>query len=186
MIMDDTLFDLLKSSKCRVLAFFDSCHSGTVCDLQYIRNYNNGAITQGMNNARVIPNPNIIMMSGCRDVQTSADAYSVVQALGVGAFTNALLESLRANDHSVEINKLFADTCAYLKANGYDQIPALSSTIPTPSYAFVRNNAGQTLKVVSTSVPTVPMKFTAKKEIAVTNSSTRMQLRSVMRTLLSG
>jgi len=187
MITDDTLFGIVKSAKCRALLFFDSCHSGTVCDLQYIRNYNNGVITVGMNNARVITNSNIIMMSGCRDMQTSADAYSTALALSVGAFTNALLESLRANDHSVDIMKLYSDTCAYLKAGGYVQIPALCSTVQTPAYTFARNNVGQTLKSVpaTSSAPTIPMKFIIKKDVSSSsNVSTQKQLRSVMKQII--
>jgi hypothetical protein len=160
-ITDDTLFDLLKTAKCRVLLFFDSCHSGTVCDLQYVTNMNaaNTGIVQSVNNTKVLSNKNIVVMSGCRDVQTSADTYSTLEALGVGAFTDALLECLRLNDHNVDIKKLFVDVCGYLRKNGYTQIPVVSSTVATPVYQFARNNMQNTLRVTNTATSTATNKI---------------------------
>ena len=91
-ITDDELFAILKNAKCRMIICLDSCHSGSGCDLQYAINYNNGIIIRTLTpRTRSIANPNIIMLSGCRDEQTSADAYDTVSKRGVGAFTQTLL-----------------------------------------------------------------------------------------------
>lgn len=42
-ILDDELYGILNTSKCPTLVFFDSCHSGSACDLPYSINYVNGA-----------------------------------------------------------------------------------------------------------------------------------------------
>jgi hypothetical protein len=204
MITDDTLFDLLnQKAKCRVLLFFDSCHSGSVCDLQYNRNFQNGTVVSSvLPNRAISRNPNITLLSGCRDPQTSADTYSAVQALGVGAFTNALLECLRKNDHNVDIKKLHVDVCVYLQSSGYDQVPALSSSASVPAYSFVRNNIAQTLRLptpvrpapsfVSQTVfaPVKPMQFTTppnKKTVPPPASTPKTvhMMTSVMHDVLS-
>ena len=74
MISDDEIFNVISKATCRLLIFFDSCHSGTAVDLQYVANYNNGIIAKSVNGRKNIANPNIVMISGCRDAQTSADS----------------------------------------------------------------------------------------------------------------
>lgn len=101
-------------------------------------NWNNGFLSRIINNSKYVAYSNIFMMSGCRDVQTSADAYNTITKQDVGAFTNALLETLRANSHNVGLLKLYSDVCSFLKQTGFTQIPVLSSTVLNPSYQFVR------------------------------------------------
>jgi len=145
-ITDDMLFDIFKQFKCRVLFFSDSCHSGSIVDLQYSINYVNGTFTKSVSSNKVIANPNIIVMSGCRDAQTSADTYSSVDAQYCGAFTTSFITMLRKNNHTSDIMKIYGDACSYLINNGYSQIPVLSSTISTPSYSFSR--AGSPVQVI--------------------------------------
>jgi hypothetical protein len=138
-ITDDELFAILKNAKCRMILCFDSCNSGTVCDFQYSVNYNRGGLVPTVNNSRFVSNANIFILSGCRDTQTSADAYSMMAKQACGAFTTALIETLRSNSHNVPLLKLYADTCAYLQRAGFTQIPALSSSAPNPSaFSFAR------------------------------------------------
>ena len=151
MISDDELFNIIKFAKCTIIMCFDSCHNGTACDLQYSMNYNNGFITKMVNNTKFVADNNIIMLSGCRDSQTSADAYNTVAKQGVGAFTYSLLETLRANSHNVGLLKLYADLCVFLNKSGFDQIPVLSSTIPNPTYQFARASAGSSLLSAQTT-----------------------------------
>jgi hypothetical protein len=140
-ITDDEIFSIIRNAKCQLMMCFDSCNSGTVCDLQYSMNYNNGILAKSMNNTRSVANSRIIMMSGCRDPQTSADAYDNVAKRGVGAFTYTLLETLRANDHKIELLPLYTKICANLKSYGFTQIPVLSSSIASPTFTFARVNA---------------------------------------------
>lgn len=163
-ISDDVLFDIFKSFKCRVLFFSDSCHSGSIVDLQYSMNYINGAFSKSTSSKKVISNPNIIVMSGCRDIQTSADTYSSVDSQYCGAFTNALTTMLRKNNHTVDIMKVYGDVCGYLVNNGYSQIPVLSSTVAAPTYNFTR--AGSPVQVIVQ----VPSAATTVKPPAATAS----------------
>jgi hypothetical protein len=70
-IVDDDIFNIIKNIKCRAMILFDSCHSGTVCDLQWSFQYG-GVCKRILNKAMEVPNK-IFMFSGCRDPQTSAD-----------------------------------------------------------------------------------------------------------------
>lgn len=168
-ISDDLLFDILKMFKCKVLFFSDSCHSGSICDLQYSINYINGSFSKVETSKKSIPtNSNIIVMSGCRDAQTSADTYSSIDANFCGAFTDSLLTSLRTNNHTVDIMKIYGDICSTLLKTGYDQIPVLSSSASAPKYSFVR--AGPVVQVV-VNVPTpVPAKPASNSSSAGTTS----------------
>ena len=138
-ITDDDLVAIIKNAKCQMILCFDSCNSGTACDLQYSINYNRGALSAIVNNSRAISGANIVMMSGCRDPQTSADAYDMLARQGCGAFTNSLIESLRSNSHNVSLLKLYSDVCSYLQRSGFTQIPVLSSSKPNPAFSFVRS-----------------------------------------------
>lgn len=137
-ILDDDLFTILKSAKCPTIVFSDSCHSGSICDLQFTVNYVSGSFSRSVSSNKVIANPNVIVMSGCRDAQTSADAYSDLEKLPVGAFTDSLLESLRSLNHTTDIMTLYNATCARLIKVGYSQIPVLSSSVMNPVKAFTR------------------------------------------------
>lgn len=138
-ITDDDLVAIIKNAKCQMILCFDSCNSGTACDLQYSINYNKGALSAIVNNSRAISGANIVMISGCRDSQTSADAYDTSARQGCGAFTHSLIESLRSNTHNVSLLKLYSDVCSYLVRSGFTQIPVLSSNKPNPAFSFVRS-----------------------------------------------
>jgi hypothetical protein len=140
-IDDNTLRNIIAQAKCQIMLCFDSCHSGTVCDLQYSMNCANGVISSVVNNKLVIADTNIVMLSGSRDAQTSADAYNSFSQQGVGAFTISLLETLRISDHNIDLITLYKNLCANIAKSGFSQIPVLSSTVPNPSYPFARSNA---------------------------------------------
>ena len=110
------------------------------------------------NNNVVIQNPNIYMFSGCKDNQTSADAYTNEGQDYMGAFTNALINALRMNRHNVNCMLLYRDICNYLKTNGFEQLPIFSSSSQTPNYKFIRatqtTNAGLLTKQIATNANT--------------------------------
>jgi hypothetical protein len=138
-IVDDDLLNIVKTFVCKTILIFDSCHSGTVCDLPWSFQYvspTNWIKTK--NNSTIIQNPNIFMFSGCKDEQTSSDAYFKSDKCAAGAFTNALLTGLRYYRHNVSIGNLYQYICNYLKSTGFTQIPILSTTTQTPSYTFLR------------------------------------------------
>jgi hypothetical protein len=152
-ILDTELFAAIAPSKGRLLMFFDSCTSGSVCNLQYSIQYQNGLYYQAKNSNQAIANPNVIMMSGCKDGQTSSDMYDAEDRDFEGAFTDALTNTLRANKHNVDIRNLYGQVCKFLAARRYSQIPVLSFSVANPVYQFARAPLG----IVNTSMPNIIM-----------------------------
>jgi hypothetical protein len=150
MITDDDLFMLIRNIRCKAFLVFDSCHSGSVCDLQYSINYVSGSFSRAITSSKTIANPNIVLLSGCRDAQTSADAYDNVAKVFGGALTMTLTSVLRRNRHSAEIMKVYNDVCYELIRQKYDQIPVLSSSVFTPVLNFSRP---PTDKVATLTIP---------------------------------
>jgi hypothetical protein len=141
-IIDYQLLSIIKNIKCRAILLFDSCHSGTVCDLPWsFQCTTPTTYARTKNNAVVITNPNIFMISGCKDTQTSADTYSQILIDPVGAFTNAFIECLRNSQHNVSIMLLYRDVCANLAQAGFTQVPLLSSSSMNPNYVLSRSVA---------------------------------------------
>jgi hypothetical protein len=137
-ITDDEIFNIVKNSKCKTILIFDCCHSGSVCDLQWSYQYVNGSLMKSMATNKIINNPNIYCFSGCKDPETSADAYSREKQMGVGAFTDTLIQCLRNNRMNVDIMKLYSDICVTIKQSGFSQNPSFSSSSPAPAYKFAR------------------------------------------------
>jgi len=185
-IVDNELFAIFKNARCKLIVCFDSCNSGTGCDLQYSMNYNNGLLSKVVNNSKFIADTNIIMFSGCRDSQTSADAYDSTSRQSVGAFTQTFLETLRASDHNIALLPFYVNLCANLKSQGFTQIPVLSSTIPSPSFQFSRSNANGSV-VASTSVKSIvesTQKEFGLKAFSVPASPATKSLRGLMSSLI--
>jgi len=126
-ITDNELFDIIKNIKCKAHLIFDCCHSATVCKLPWKTEYNieTDTINTIKINDLIIDNPNIYMISGCKDEQTSDDTINDLDQK-MGAFTNALTECLRKRHHNIDIVTLYKDICIYLNDNGYSQLPILS------------------------------------------------------------
>jgi len=166
-ITDDLIFEILKNAKCKTILFFDSCNSGSVCDLQWSFETKNGLFIKTMNPNHVIPNPNIFMISGCRDTQSSYDIYSNDNAEACGAFTNALLTCLRNTDHNIGLVNLYERICNTLKSQGFaNQSPVLSSSAESPTYTFQRKVVIQQVPVPTpTPTPIKPSTSSAQKPV---------------------
>ncbi len=95
---------------------FDCCHSGTIVDLKY----NYMAYLENIKNREM--SGNVIVISGCRDEQTSAEAYQSGKVQG--AMTRAFLDKLQPN---VTWRQLLLNMCSSLATVGYAQVPKLSS-----------------------------------------------------------
>lgn len=151
-ILDDVLRKRLVDALpqgAKLTAFFDSCHSGTVLDLRYT--------WQDQDARSIVPNiekqehtalaeskASVLLLSGCRDQQTSADAF--INNMYCGATTQALLTNLEKleiqcnsasktpgfGDKKIDDNNL--DTLdeflhainAYMSANSFAQRPLVS------------------------------------------------------------
>jgi hypothetical protein len=120
-IVDDTLITMIKNITCKCLLLFDSCNSGTVCDLPFSYNYvKNNIFSLKKNKYINISNQNIYMMSGCRDNQYSQDCY--VNGVYGGAFTNAFIKKFTSTK---TMFTLYADICKSLPSS---QQPVFSSS----------------------------------------------------------
>ena len=141
-INDDELLSILTTIKCRTILLFDSCHSGTVCDLPWLFEYkSSNSYLRTQPNKSVITNPNIFMFSGCKDTQSSYDTYSVETKQAVGAFTFTFIDCLRKANHNKEIMLLYRDICISLSQKQNQQYPLLSCSSNTPKYNFTRTVA---------------------------------------------
>lgn len=109
----------------KLFALFDSCHSGTVLDLRY--NYFNSDNFDNLTINDKIPDTSgqVVMISGCLDSQTSADASFLIggKVNYQGAMTNAFLSSLGTN---ISLKTLLENMRTTLKNGGFSQIPQLS------------------------------------------------------------
>lgn len=164
-ILDIELLAIVKTIKCKTMLLFDSCHSGTMCDLPWAIEYKNPmnyAVTH-INNV-VINNPNIFMFSGCKDSQTSDDSYSTENQQYVGAFTDAFLHSLRKNRHNVAYKVLYRDICEYLAQNRFTQMPIFSSSSKEPNLIFTRANGLNVPVIMSKAIPVANISNAAVKK----------------------
>lgn len=126
-ITDDELNDLLvKSLPDGVIlrAVFDSCFSGSVLDLPV--RYDDKVYPE---NDMVLSKKNILMISGCKDSQTSADAF--IDGQFNGALTWAFITAFDGLNLYRETKwtwKDFVNRIRYLLVkNNFDQRPQLSS-----------------------------------------------------------
>jgi hypothetical protein len=126
-ITDDDLKILIQQylkKDVSLFALFDSCHSGTILDLRYqyldSNNYDNSTI----NTKTSETNGNIIMISGCMDKQTSADAY--ISNKYQGAMTWSFIETINTKPN-LSWKELVCNMRNLLKTSQYEQIPQLCS-----------------------------------------------------------
>jgi hypothetical protein len=126
LIVDDELNVIIRTYlKAGVIlyAIFDSCHSGTVLDLKYNYLDTTNGLKTTVNTKEYETLANVIMFSGCTDAQTSADAY--INKKFCGAMTYSLLNALSTNINP-SLQSLLQNMRAYLKNNGYTQVPQLA------------------------------------------------------------
>jgi uncharacterized caspase-like protein len=126
-ILDDELKALIQTylkEDVTLFALFDSCFSGSVLDLKYqfMDSLDYDKFTE--NSKQLETQGNVIMISGCTDNQTAADA--VFGGKAAGAMTWSLLESLKQkpNFNWRELVKTMRDL---LKTSQFTQIPQFSS-----------------------------------------------------------
>ena len=112
----------------------DSCHSGSVLDLRYTFVDASGRAAAGATatttsalteNAYYAPTRGrVLLLSGCKDLQTSADAYE--DNMAQGALSWALFSAL-ASHGSAGLNALLKQVRTLLAGHRYAQMPQLSS-----------------------------------------------------------
>jgi hypothetical protein len=87
-------------------------------------NNNNNNTSINTNVEKISSSKDIVMISGCKDNQTSADAY--INKTAQGAMTWSFLETINKNP-SLSWLDIVKNMRTLLKSNGYVQIPQLSS-----------------------------------------------------------
>lgn len=128
-IIDDEIRKIIdKYLKPNVTLFgiMDCCYSGSNWDLKYqhLDSFNKNKLT--INNKQKETKGRVIMISGCTDKQTSADAF--INGSYNGALTASFLECYnKLPQKDLTWRNLILGMRLYLKKNGYPQIPQLSS-----------------------------------------------------------
>jgi hypothetical protein len=127
-ISDDILKStIVKNLKPNVtlIALFDCCYSGSVLDLryQYMDTLNNNNYVENMNELET--SGSVIMISGCTDIQTSADA--TINDMRQGAMTWSFLKSLNDASNNITWRQLIVNMRNSLKSKKFSQIPQISS-----------------------------------------------------------
>lgn len=126
-ILDDLLKEIVVNkipAGAKLRAFFDCCHSGSVLDLEYIWKKDGDF---AVSSAPELQSDDILLISGCRDSQTSADTYNAQKQQAMGALTMMLLKAL-ANIGEIQTTwrDLLLLTRHYLADGGYPQFPMIS------------------------------------------------------------
>jgi len=111
----------LKSDR-TLVGMFDSCHSGTMFDLKYEYDIVNAKYIENEKNAECLGN--VLMISGCKDNQTSSEAY--INGQTQGALTWSFMETLKQTPN-VTWRELVSKMRELLLNSRFSQIPQLST-----------------------------------------------------------
>jgi hypothetical protein len=132
-----------------VYIVLDACHSGTGCDLRHKYDDSSYLINPDVKPQAYVPSEwalrqtsyefkkyprtagNVYSLSGCQDDQQSGDTFIESDQMYGGVLTSTMLSVLKSNDLNVyKWKHLLKDICCSERANGYDQITALTSGNP--------------------------------------------------------
>lgn len=140
LVLDDNINLILQkfNPATRVYIVVDACHSGTILDLPChftVKQLASSSTPSHVINSSMAPEQpraDIVGFSGCRDDQTSADAYDTERKQFGGALTSALLDTLRikhSEQHSAtSIHDIFHSIDALLCERQMTQRVVLSTT----------------------------------------------------------
>ena len=129
-IVDDDLNDIFAKfpKTVKIRALVDACHSETVFDAKYRCEIKGRGFRVLVENPECQIEADLILLTGCKDTQTSADAPVGQNDTYEGAMTNAFIKVVQATKLDVSCYDLLKTMRADLKANQFDQIPQLCST----------------------------------------------------------
>lgn len=130
LIDDDILYAMLCrfNPNTKVVCVFDCCHSGSIVDLPVC--YDNGKLVPSGQKPKPGSQPGkVFMISGCRDPETSADAYIASMKAYGGALTTVLLgllDSMPSKD--MDFKELQKQLNTKLRAAGFQQYAMLTAS----------------------------------------------------------
>ena len=142
LLLDDTLQSVLQlmHPRTRVFVKLDACHSGTAADLRYRYVAGKKNVTE---NADCKVQATVFLLSGCRDDQTSADAYGLADAGKYsGAMTTALWATAKEHGYTLHWWELLKGMRSFLKSRDFDQVPQLGSTLQIDRTHLFMNRGG--------------------------------------------
>jgi len=128
LIIDDILHKILAkfNPNTQILFICDACHSGSILDLKYV--WDTERTCKIDNSISLIPSKTILI-SGCMDEQTSADAFNAMgDGKYVGALSASILKILLKKPEKIYnafsfLNSIRKD----LSNSGYKQFPCLTT-----------------------------------------------------------
>ena len=140
-ITDDELYRLLVVELARATLpvtcaiVSDSCHSGTMLDLKYSYQIDRDGAVSSLEPPAERPSlaSNVLLISGCRDQQTSSDVRA--NGTAYGALTHSWLEALARLPRPITWRQLLREVNAGLR--NYTQVAQLSSELPLDLDAVV-------------------------------------------------
>jgi len=139
MVTDDQLCKIIANfdPTTNISILFDCCHSGTALDLPY--RFTGCASTKYCGSGSR-SHPRTVMISGCMDAQTSADAYDVDRREYSGAMTSSILDVLDVEPTiGFDAFGLVTAMRVLLKERNMSQVPQLCasrdcSECPMPAF----------------------------------------------------
>ena len=132
-VTDDDLKKILVeplSEGAQLFCIFDSCHSGSVLDLKYCYQFPKERPTYNIQIDKHYSDSkgDVVLLSGCRDEQTSADAF--IEGVSQGAMTYSFLETvkvLKSAGQPFTLKNIMKHLVTFISEKGYKQIPQLST-----------------------------------------------------------
>jgi hypothetical protein len=128
LILDDELHEKLLhiSEKTKAVILIDACHSGSIFDMKY--RYQAG-LKEVIENPKDTAKANVVMISGCMDSQTSADAWNIDNSREFeGAMTRSFLHVMKQYEYDVTCYRLLKKMREFLKGKRFPQVPQMSCT----------------------------------------------------------
>jgi hypothetical protein len=126
-VIDDELKAVIQTHLRRditIIGMFDACHSGTMLDLKYNYLDSNNYDKYSENDKVSECQGNVIMISGCMDSQTSAEAF--IENKTQGALTWSFIDCINKTPNC-SWRELLRNMRDSLKNTGLSQIPQLST-----------------------------------------------------------
>jgi len=126
-VLDDELKNIIQTHLSReitIIGLFDSCHSGTILDLKYNYLDSNNYDKYSENTKVSECQGNVIMISGCMDTQTSAEA--LIENKSQGAMTWSFIDTINKTP-DCSWRELLKSMRDLLKTGGFEQVPQLST-----------------------------------------------------------